>query len=198
VDWTAVAKTWNTSGVPGPEFTRRIRWIRPNIFRKDQRGGKIAVSYFFDGQGGWEIIPDGGLMELKGRELEFVRGEAGGFYPTKWLPDRDSRLQIDSGGPGIIRITRDGSDRAKDIVVHPESGLPLRIFGTPLSGTPATTYRRVRQRLEFVAWQTLDGIKWPHKLLNFHDDVKLAEITTSAIKINSGLDLADLSRKPRG
>ncbi len=196
VDWTTAVKTWKASGAPGPNATRRIRWIRPNILRKDQRVGDVAVSYFFGGKGGWEIVPDLGLMELKGRELKFVRGEAGGFYPNKWLPDRDARLQVGYGGPGIIRITRDGSDFAKDLVVDPGSGLPLRISATSLSGTPATTYRRIRQRLEFIEWQTVEGIKWPHKLLNFHDDVKRAEITTSVIKINSGLDFSELSRKP--
>ena len=198
VDWTTPVKTWQASGAPGPNATRRIRWIRPNILRKDQRIGDVAVSYFFGGKGGWEIVPDLGLMELQGRELEVVRGEAGGFYPNKWLPDRDPRLQVGSGGPGIIRITRDGSDFAKDLVVDPGSGLPLRISATSLSGTPATTYRRIRQRLEFIEWQIVEGIKWPHKLLNFHDDVKRAEITTSVIKINSGLDFSELSRKPGG
>ena len=198
VDWNAAVKTWKASGAPGPNATRRIRWIRPNILRKDQHIGDAAISYFFDGTGGWEIVPDRGLMELKGRELEFVRGEAGGFYPIKWLPDRDSRLQIGSGGPGIIRITRDGSNVAKDLVVDPESELPVRSLSTHLSGTPATTYRRIRQRLEFIEWRTVDGIEWPQKLLNFHDDVKRAEITTSAIEINLGLDLSELSRKPRG
>ena len=198
VDWTAAVKTWKRSGAPSPDATRRIRWIRPNILRKDQRIGEVAVSYFFDGKGGWEIVPDVGLMDLKGRELEFVRGEAGGFYPNKWLPDRDTRLRVGSAGPDIIRISRDGSKAAKDLVVDPEFGLPVRISSEHLSGKPTTTYRRIRQRLEYIGWQTVDGIKWPHKLLNFHDDVKLAEITTSAIEINSGLDVRELARKPPG
>ena len=196
VDWTISGKTWNQSGAPGPDVTRRIRWIRPNIFRKDQRAGNMVVKYFFDGEGGWELVPDGGLLELKGRELDFVRGEAGGFYPRKWLPDRDSRLHITSGGPGVIRVTRQGSTRGKDIVVDRKSGLPLRIIGTTLSGKATTAYQRIGKRLEFVEWRTVEGIKWPLKLFNFHEDSKVAEITTTAIEINSGLERSELSSKP--
>jgi hypothetical protein len=195
VDWTTVGKTWKGSGEPGPDATRRIRWIHPNILRKDQRIGDAIVSYFFDGEGGWELVPNLGLIELKERELEFVRGEAGGFL-SKWLPDRDPRLQVVSGGPDTIRTTKTGAERGKDIVIDHVSGLPVRTLGTPLSGKPTTGYRRVGQRLEFVEWQTVDGIKWPHKLRNFHDDAMLVELITSAIVINSGLDPVELSRKP--
>lgn len=198
VDWIALGKTWKASGEPGPDATRRIRWIHPNILRKDQHVGDVTVSHFFDGEGGWELVPDAGLIDLKGRELEFVRGEAGGFYPQKWLPDRDPGLRVVAVGPDTIRITKKGVERGKDIVVDPKSGLPLRTLGTPLSGKPTTAYGRVGQRLEFVEWQTVDGIKWPRKLRNFHDGAMLVELTTSAITINSGFDLVELSRKPRG
>src|SRR5215831_14787091 len=43
VDWTVLAKTWDASGSPAPETVRRIRWIRPNVFRKDQQAGNITV-----------------------------------------------------------------------------------------------------------------------------------------------------------
>ena len=101
-----------------------------------------------------------------------------------------------SGGPDIIRITRSGAERGKNIVLAQESGLPLRISGTTLSGKPTTGYRRVGKRLEFVEWQTVGGIQWPHKLRNFHDDALLVELTTTAIVINSGLEIVELSRKP--
>ncbi len=196
VDWTITGKTWNRSGAPGPDVTRRIRWIQPNMFRKDQRAGKVVVKYFFDGNGGWELVPGAGLIELKGRELDFVSGEARGTYPRKWLPDRDSRFRVTSGGPNVIRVLKDSSTRGNSIVVDLESGLPLRIAGTTLSGKVGTTYRRLPKRLEFAEWRTVGGIEWPQKLLNFHEDVKVAEITTTEIGIDVGLDPRELSRKP--
>src|SRR5438270_12219980 len=43
VDWTIIAKTWDASGSPAPDGTRRIRWLRPNVFRKDQQAGNARV-----------------------------------------------------------------------------------------------------------------------------------------------------------
>lgn len=197
VDWTVVARTWNRSGTPGPDVERRTRWIRPNVFRKDQRAGNIVIQYFFDGEGGWELVPEAGLIELEGRELEFVSGEANDTYPRKWLPDRDPSLRVTSGGPDVIRVLKGGGRSGSDIVVDLETSLPLRIVGTTLSGEVGTTYRRLPQRLEFVQWRTVAGIKWPQRLVNFHDDVKMAEITTTQIGIDVGLDLDDLARRPQ-
>ncbi len=74
--------------------------------------------------------------------------------------------------------------------------MPLRIVGTTLSGKVGTTYRRIPKKLEFIEWRTVGGIKWPQKLLNFHKGVKVAEITTTEIRTNVGLDPRELSRKP--
>jgi hypothetical protein len=197
VDWTISGKTWYADGAPGPNVIRRIRWIAPNIIRKDQRAGKVVVKYFFDGQGGWELVPDGGLIELKGRELDFVGGEARGMYPRKWLPDRDPRFQVTSGGRDVIRVLKDGGARGKDIIVDLKSGLPLQIVGTTLSGKVSTTYRRLPKKLEFAEWRTVGDIEWPQKLVNFHEDVKVAEITTTEIAVDVGLDPLELSRKPQ-
>jgi hypothetical protein len=199
VDWTVSAKTWNAAGLPGPDTVRRIRWIKPNIFRKDQHAGGITVLEFFDGAGGWEVVPDGGLVELKGSELEIVRSEALGFQLDNWLADRIPYLRVSSGGPGIIRIAAENNVTGSiDIVVDRSSALPVRSFASPLAGSPASSYQRVRQRMEFIEWQTANSIRWPHRTFNFHDDVKRADIVTTALKIDSGLDAHELSSRPQG
>jgi len=196
VDWTVRAKTWNQSGAPGPDVERRIRWIRPNVFRKDQRNGERVIKYFFDGEAGWELVPQAGLVELEGRELEFVSGEANSTYPQKWLPDRYPSLRVISGGPDVIRVLGGDGTSGKDIVVDLETGLPLRIVGTTLSGKIGAAYTRVPKRLEFAEWRTVAGIKWPRRLVNFHYGVKLADMTTTEVGIDVGLDIDDLARKP--
>ncbi len=195
VDWTVTAKSWNAAGTPALDITRRIRWIRPNVFRKDQRAGTLTVIEFFDGSGGWEVVPDGGLLELKGSELEIVRREVTVFWPKIVLADRDPGFHVASGGDGTVRIVAaDGT--VEDIAVDPRTGLPARSFGTVVSGTVTTGYQRVRDRTEYAEWQTADGIQWPHKTVKFHDDVKRAEITTTEIRLNTGVQLEELSARP--
>lgn len=84
-----------------------------------------------------------------------------------------------------------------NIAVDPGSGLPVQSFGTVLSGTVSADYRRVRDRTEYSEWESVGSIKWPHKTVKFHDDVKRAEITTTEIKFNVGLRAAELAAKPR-
>lgn len=195
-DWTIEARTWNQAGAPGPDVQRRIRWVRPNVFRKDQRNGERVIKYFFDGKGGWELVPKVGLVELEGRELEYVRGEANGTFPQRWLPDRSTRLRVTSGGPDVIRVLHADSTSGKDIVVDLETGLPLHIVGTTMSGKIGTAYTQVPKRLEFREWRTVAGIKWPQRLVNFHHEAKLADMTTTEIGIDVGLDIDNLARKP--
>lgn len=196
VDWTIKAKTWDQFGAPGTDVERRIRWICPKVFRKDQRNGERVIKCFFDGKGGWELVPQAGLVVLEGRELEYVREEANGTYPQRWLPDRKPGLRVISGGPGVIRVLSADGTSGKDIVVDLETGLPLRIVGTTLSGKIGTAYTRVPKRLEFAEWRTVAGIKWPQRLVNFHHEAKLADMTTTEIGIDVGLDINDLARKP--
>ncbi len=196
VDWTVVARTWNRSGVPGPMVERRTRWIRPNIFRKDQRNGEEDIKYFFDGEGGWELVPQAGLVELEGQELEFVSGEAKGAYPRKWLPDRDPGLRVISAGRDVIRVLSAAGTSGSEIVVDPQTALPLRAVGVTLSGKVGSAYTRVPQRLEFVEWRTVSGIMWPQRLINFHYEAKLADMTTTEVGVDVGLNIDELARKP--
>jgi hypothetical protein len=197
LDWTVNAKSWNASGSPGLDITRRIRWISPNIFRKDQQAGNLKVIEFFDGSGGWELTPDGGLLELEGSELEIVRQEVTSFWINIVLADRNPNFKVRSDGDDVIRVVSSDGKDADDIAVDPGTGLPLRSFGTVLSGTVTSDYRRVRDRTEYSEWQTVGRIQWPHKTVKFHDDVRRAEITTAEIKLNVGIRLPDLSAKPR-
>jgi hypothetical protein len=118
------------------------------------------------------------------------------MYPQKWLPDANPDFSVTSGGPDTVRVLTDGGRSGSDIVVDLETALPLRIIGTTLSGEVGGAYRRLPQRMEFAAWRTVAGLKWPQKLFNFHDELKMAEITTMDVRINSGLKIGELARRP--
>jgi hypothetical protein len=96
-----------------------------------------------------------------------------------------------------VRITSaDNSAVAVNIAVD-QGGLPGQAFAASLSGTVATSHQRVRQRMEHGEWQTVGGVRWSRKTINFHDEVKRAEITTTELRLNFGMRRHDLATKPR-
>lgn len=191
-DWKIVAKIYGPGGQEGGEGVRRIRLVFPNHFRCDQRIPMGEVIWYFDGKAGWEITPDHGYLELAGGELEFVRHEATGFYLKLWLADRNPDFTVTSGGPNVIRISHKG-DAPTEITVDPTSGLPIRTASTSLSNpdAPVLAYTEIKE------WQTVNGVKLPQRILNYHSGVLVADIRTTEIKINSGLDPRDLAAPPK-
>jgi hypothetical protein len=190
-DWKIVAKIYGPGGQEGGEGVRRIRMVFPNHFRCDQTIPMGEVIWYFDGTKGWEITPDNGYATLAGGELEFVMREAGGFYLKLWLADRNPDFTISSGGPNVIRITYKGSPT--DITVDPQSGLPIRTASTILSNpdAPVPAYTEIKE------WRTVEGVKLPQRILNYHSGSVAADIRTTEIKINSGLDAKDLATPPK-
>ncbi len=184
-DWKITAKIYGPGGQEGGEGVRRIRMILPDHFRCDQTIPMGEVIWYFDGTKGWEITPDHGYAELADSELQFVRNEANGFYLKLWLADRYPYFTITSGGPNVIRLTQEDGGTT-EITVDPQSGLPVRTASLSLSA-----YTEVKE------WQTVNGVKLPQRILNYHRGSVAADIRTTDIKINSGLDPKDLATPPK-
>lgn len=164
LEWRVIAKTWDATGVAGGDVSRRIRWRQPGFYRKDQQGSYGTVIEFFDGTGGWEILPARGFTKLSGNELEIVRSEAIGFMLNLWLADRNPDFEVRSGGTGVIRISSRQYPTASlgAIAVDTKSGLPAQAFAVPLSGAPIANYQRIRQRTESSSGRrsmAFDGLK---------------------------------------
>ena len=68
---------------------------------------------YFDGRGGWEILPDKTIADLAGGELKFVQKYLRDFHLCVWLADRDSRFEIMSPEPNIVRI-KEGSAHSRN------------------------------------------------------------------------------------
>src|SRR5262249_16037471 len=68
------ADAWDDEGKPHGEVYKRTRWIWPNVLRLDQVGPGNSYVLFSNGTSGWEVLPDKGLVELAGDELDYARG----------------------------------------------------------------------------------------------------------------------------
>lgn len=201
---TVRAETWNSGGVRIGEVRKRTRWMRnPNLLRLDQIGPGDTYVLYFDGTSGtgWEILPDlkspdafkttGKAIELAGGELRFAKNYLSGFQFNTWLADRIPGYAVTSPAPNVVRIEYDGS--ATDLTLDPATRLPVRTAGVSL----ANPDRSVVDEMRYEGWTEVAGVRFPTRRANYHDGVKLAELTTEeATHVNSGLAPRELAAKP--
>jgi hypothetical protein len=179
------AETWNNEGKLNGEVSKRTRWITPNYLRLDQVGPDDTYVLYFDGQSGWEILPDKSVLALLGDELKFAQKYLFGLRLKLWLADRDPRYLVESPARNVIRIS-DKNDKTNtiDITVDPISSLPAK----QKDGS-------VETRLE--QWNAIQGVQFPRRLTMIKDGATVAVIHVNKIELNSGLKVDELGKKPQ-
>lgn len=200
---TVHAKTWNSNGTVIGEVRKRTRWMRsPNVLRLDQIGPRDTYILYFDGSSGsgWEILPDlngpdplktsGKSIDLAGGELKFAEGYLSGFQFNLWLADRTPGYTVTSPSANVLRIEHDGN--ATDFTLDPATWLPVRTSGVSL----ANPDRPVQAEMRYEAWTEVKGVRFPTKRANYHNGLKLGEITDAVIHVNTGLKPQELSARP--
>jgi hypothetical protein len=175
----------------------------PNLIRLDQIGPRDTYVLYYDGgsDSGWEILPDirgsdplktvGKAVELTGGELKFAQGYLSGFQFNMWMADRTPGFTVTSPAPNVVRIVHDGD--ANDFTLDPATWLPVKTAGISL----ANPDRPVQAELRYEAWTEVAGVRFPTKRANYHNGVKLGEITDAVIHVNGGLAPRGISAPPR-
>jgi hypothetical protein len=187
------AETWDRQGRPLGIVRKRVRWKSPNYLRIDQSGPYDTYVLFFDGAAGWEIMPDKSVKNLSGGELTFARNYLRGLDFNLWLSDRDSKTVFSSPAPNTI-VVLPGVDKSQSITVtlDPSTRLPVKqesiSHSDPNHPVPAYT---IPDR-----WRTINGVKIPGRIRNFHEGRMLAEITVETMQINLAIEPSILSMKP--
>ena len=200
---TIRAEARDATGASLGEVRKRTRWMRvPGLLRLDQRGPRGTYVLFFDGRGGWEILPDlrskdayrttGTPIELAGGELEFAKAYLSGFELNLWMADQMPEYTVTSPRPNVLRIEHDR--KATDFTLDPRTGLPIKSAGVSL----ADPNRPVPAEMHYDGWKDVAGVRFPTHRVNYLSGVNRGEITTADIRINLGLRPQDLASKPAG
>ena len=138
-------------------------------------------------------MPDRSVKDLAGGELRFAQNYLLGLDVNVWLADRDGRSVITRPAANTILIAH-GSDpsRSTTITLDPITHLPLKQGGISHSDPnhPVIAYTALDQ------WRTTNGVKFPGRIRNFHEERMLAEITVEAMRVNVGTKASALSTKP--
>lgn len=188
------AETWWPDGRPRGTVRKHVRFIRPTLLRIDQVGPGDSYSLYCNGEGGWEITPDGKTQELTGGELRFAQGYMNGLQLNQWLADRDPGLVIGSPAANTLSISVRGDTKHRNqITLDPHTFLPVSSRGISL----ADPDHPVSSETRFEGWHSVDGINFPSRIINIHEGKRLADIAVEEIRLNRGLKQSDLGRKPQ-
>jgi zinc protease len=106
------------------------------------------------------------------------------------LSDRDPSRTVNAIGENAVEVANGGL--SVRIEFDPATGLPARETYADIGsgGAPAETTEI------YSDWREVDGIKLPHKAIQLENGMKMLEVTVSEYKINSGLNAAELSKRP--
>jgi len=190
------ADTWDDEGKSHGVVYKRTRWIRPNILRLDQVGQGNSYVIYFDGVAGWEIVPDKGVLQLAGDELDFARGYLNGLDVNAWIADSNANNVLTTLAPNVITISTKADDSSKtEITLNPMTFLPERQEVVSISHKSHSVVTRTRQ---FEEWAAFQGVMVPRRIINFHGGRKVADIRLEELKLDSGIKTEDLALKPKG
>jgi predicted Zn-dependent peptidase len=166
------------------------RWIAPSYFRQESAVPSGKISAYFDGKTGWIFTPQGS-GPLTGPQLQQVQGDLFRSYFRLLLSDQDAERKVVSQGPNTVEISA-GEDVRAQAVFDPDTGLLQKVVYDAVHVTgPALSVEDV-----YSDYRDVDGIKVPFQITITQGGQKFADVTVQEIKLNAGLKLADLEKRP--
>lgn len=116
-----------------------------------------------------------------------------GFALNVWLADHASGYAITAPAPNVVRVaSTDDANWQTNITLDPRTWLPVKEASVSLAD-PA---HPVPSETQFREWITVQGVEFPSRIWVLHSGVKLAEITSEQINLNTGIQPSVLAVKP--
>jgi zinc protease len=166
------------------------RWIAPTYFRQDTElpAGKIAA--FCDGRTGWISTPQG-WGPLAGPQLKQVQSDLFRLYFRLLLSDRIEGRTVNALDDNTIEIA-DATGQTARLEFDADTRLPQRVlYEIARAGGPPIPAEE--------AWSDFEetgGVKVPHRIAVMQGGRKYAELMVTDFKVNSGIQLQELQKRP--
>jgi zinc protease len=193
-DLLAAVKDYSQSAVytlhDGTRENQTDRWIAPSTLRQDYqslRGGTLVR--FTDGKTGW-LSNGRASTALTGTRLKQSRSETLRVYIPMLLSDRIPGRVIAALDEQTVEITE--GDVSARIVFDPQTGLPSAV----LHETGAENQPVVFVDEELSDFRDVNGIKLPFAITVRNNGAKYSDGVLSDVKVNQGLKIEVLQRRP--
>jgi zinc protease len=166
------------------------RWIAPTYFRQDGVLPAGKVSAYSDGKTSWFATPQG-RGPLAGAQLKQMQSELFRLYFRLLLSDRLEGRTVNALDDNTVEIG-DTTGQIARLEFDAETGLPQRVlYETARAGGPPIPAAEIwSDFLEIV------GVKMPQKITLVRGGQKFAEVKVTDSKVNSGIQLQELQKRP--
>ncbi len=165
------------------------RWVMPAFLRQDIHGQQGPISAYMDGKAGW-ISNGRQSAALSGANFERTREDLFRLYPRLLLSGGIEGRTVYAVDEEAIQICEGGM--TAQVIFDPGTGLPAKVLyerKTP-AGAP------VAMEEDMLDFREVAGVKLPFLVKILENGQEIAVMTTQEWKINQGLQLVDLLRRP--
>jgi zinc protease len=175
----------------GARIKETDRWIAPTLYRQEMELPIGSVFAYTDGKVGWISAPQG-WGALVGAQRKQVEGDLFRAYIRLLLSDRIEGRTVNSVDQDLLEIT-DTAGQVARMEMDSATGLPRSISYDVVQakGAPVASMDTLSD------FREVGGIKLPFKRVVNQAGRKFADVTVTEFKINTGLKVTDLSRRPQ-
>jgi zinc protease len=189
-DYTEVAEFLLTPEHGGMKVVQTDRWIGPTAFRQDSTLQAGRISAYFDGRIGWISTPQG-FGALGGSQLKQVQGDLFRLYFRLMLSDQFPERTVNALESNTVEIS-DPAGQIATVEFDAGTGLPQRVRYDLSQATGAP----VMVMEEYHDFHDIAGVKIPHQITITRGGQKFADVTVTEYKVNSGLQVTELMKRP--
>jgi len=194
-DATYTAEIALEAAAGGVRLTLVNNFLAPDQLRQEQALPGAKIIEYTDGKSGWMSTPQG-ILPMPAEALKQAQGEMFREPYALMLSDRDASRTVNAIDENAVEISAANGLSVK-IEFDPATGLPAReVYIEPgQNGAPAETTDIFSDWRE-IAGNTMAGLRLPFKVIQLENGMKMLEVTVSEYKINSGLNVEGLSKRP--
>jgi zinc protease len=173
----------------GMKVKQIVQYVAPDVLRAEQTLPFGKVTSVWNGKEGWLVTPQG-TMAMPPPVVNQVRSEMFRVPVKLFLADRDPESTVSALTDNTVEISNKSGQRVK-VEFDTATGLPSRETYTSQGQTGPTEVTAI-----LSDWRDADGIKVPHHITIEQGGKKFGESVTASVKVNAGLNAAEVGKKP--
>jgi zinc protease len=189
MDYSAVSEVRIAAASGGETLTETERWMASGNLREDADGSGPHRALYTDGRSGW-TARGSQSAPLLGYVLKGMQGDLFRSYFSLLLSDRAADRTVNALDENTVEISAPGGWVVR-VAANPETGLPQQVSYIVQMASGPVLVQEV-----YTGFGEVAGMRVPFRSSTRHDGVPFAEVSVTDFKVNAGLSLDELERRP--